>query len=209
MAEAEGVIKFQLDHRAGESVAPASVRSLTAWRALLHRLGLVGQDPARYGGYGFGNVSVRVAAGFIISGTQTGAPEWLPIEGWAHVTVVDLSANAVRSEGPVRPSSEALTHAACYALEPTIAAVLHVHCPELWAAAETLGLAETPADVAYGTPAMATAVRTAHVQAALGDRGLIAMGGHEHGIVSFGPSVAIAGSLLVEALARALEQSVD
>ena len=50
------------------------------WRALLYQHKLIGQDPMRYGGYGYGNLSVRLAPydappalrAFIISGSQTG-----------------------------------------------------------------------------------------------------------------------------------------
>ena len=61
--EREGVIKYRLEHRAG----PLEPRlygdlacQLNAWRELLALTGLVGQDPQRYGGAGFGNVSARV-----------------------------------------------------------------------------------------------------------------------------------------------------
>ena len=61
----EGVIKFEarhtkkeLSHRQfGEKAA-----TLVAWRAILLQTGLVGQDPNRYGGAGYGNVSARVGA---------------------------------------------------------------------------------------------------------------------------------------------------
>jgi hypothetical protein len=33
---------------------------LNAWRKIMYMTALIGQDPARYGGYGFGNISCRL-----------------------------------------------------------------------------------------------------------------------------------------------------
>ena len=60
---AEGVIQFRAEHRDapldprrfGEAVC-----RLVAWREILDLTGLVGQDPALYGGFGYGNVSGRL-----------------------------------------------------------------------------------------------------------------------------------------------------
>ena len=55
----EGVIKFDLDYREGPPVSADYLTELNAWRTIFCRLGLLGQDPARYGGLGFGNLSRR------------------------------------------------------------------------------------------------------------------------------------------------------
>ncbi|MBU2825924.1 class II aldolase/adducin family protein, partial [Acidithiobacillus ferrooxidans] len=60
----EGVIKFQLDWHAGPVIACALQATLGHWRDVLHAHGLIGADPARYGGIGFGNVSCRCRGGF-------------------------------------------------------------------------------------------------------------------------------------------------
>ena len=88
MDNREGVIKFNLDFRAGPAPAQHEVAELNRWRQRLYALGLVGQDPARYEGLGFGNVSVRCPGGFLVSGTQTGGLETLGPQHYARVSVV-------------------------------------------------------------------------------------------------------------------------
>lgn len=205
MAEAEGVIKYRLDYAAGPApAADDAFARLRAWRDVLHRLALVGQTPERYAGYGYGNVSARNAAGFVISGTQTGGPARLEADGYAQVTACDVARNAITATGPVKPSSEALTHGAVYALSPDISCVLHVHSPDIWTAAPALGLPATAADVPYGTPAMAAAVATLYATTDLPRVGVFTMRGHEDGVVAFGADADDAGRRLVTVLADAL-----
>ncbi len=63
MIEEEGTIKFNAQHvwaeLSGESLGELAAE-LSAWRWILRSLGLIGQDASRYGGAGFGNMSVRV-----------------------------------------------------------------------------------------------------------------------------------------------------
>ena len=51
----EGVIKFDLQFTESEPLADAGIAELSAWRRILWQLQLVGQDPGRYEGYGYGN----------------------------------------------------------------------------------------------------------------------------------------------------------
>ena len=77
MTETEGVIKFRFTRRPGNPPTDVEVAELEGWRAILHRLNLVGLDPARYGGVGFGNLSRRSreapALEFLVTGSGTGA----------------------------------------------------------------------------------------------------------------------------------------
>ena len=74
----EGVIKFSLDYTASAPVDPVPFAELFRWCGVLREAGLIGQDPSRYGGYAFGNVSQRMhkAAGvtggdaFLVSGIE-------------------------------------------------------------------------------------------------------------------------------------------
>ncbi len=212
--ETEGVIKFDLCYRVAEPVTLAELGELNAWRCRLWQLRLIGQDPARYDGYGFGNVSQRhgshaAARGkraFLISGTQTGA---LPELGVRHYTLVesyDASVNRVVAQGPVKPSSESLTHGILYDLDTRIQAVLHVHSPDIWEAAGALGVPVTGASVTYGTPAMAAEVQRLFRETDVLWQRIFSMGGHEDGIVAFGQTVAVAGETLLAALAQAQHQ---
>lgn len=205
--EQEGVIKFGYEMAAAEAVAVAPcLKALGAWRSVLRRLGLIGRDPGRYGGFGFGNVSHRVGSGpgFYISGSQTGHLEKLGKGDWVEVLECDPERNFLRARGLARPSAESLTHAAVYAARPEVRCVLHVHSPEIFAAAKRLRLAATGAAVEYGTPAMAREVARLLASAAAAKAGVFAMAGHEDGVVAFGPSVAEAGRKLTCVLVRAL-----
>ena len=203
--EREGVVRYRLDFESGPAPVAADIAALDAWRHVLFRLGLIGgNDPERYHGLGFGNVSRRLPGSdlrFVISGTQTGH---LPHAGANHyctVTHCDPAANRVVAEGPVKPSSEALTHGAVYVADPAAGCVLHAHTPLIWRRARALGLPATPADVPYGTPTMAEAVAVL-CQRHPGE--VFVMRGHEDGVIAYGHDEAEAGQRLVTALAAAL-----
>jgi ribulose-5-phosphate 4-epimerase/fuculose-1-phosphate aldolase len=202
----EGVTKFDLRFTRGAACPSAWIESLNAWRTRLHELRLIGQDPGRYGGIGFGNVSCRVPPGahgrFLVSGTQTGHLPVLGAQHYSLVTRADVAANRIEAEGPVAPSSESLTHAVLYGLDARIACVLHVHSPAIWQSATRLGLPATPGDAPYGTPAMAEAVGRLHRAGRLRG-GVFVMAGHEDGVVAFGDGAEAAGRALLAALERA------
>lgn len=212
----EGVIKFRAEH---ESAALPAYRygelacKLVAWREIMAKTQLVGQDPARYGGAGFGNVSARVGAptfargkrGFLITGTQTGGKASIGLGDFCVVDAYDYRANRVRSSGPVLPSSEAMTHGAIYDLTPHIRVVLHAHSPVIWERAQAMRLPTTDPNVAYGTPEMAVEVQRLYRSTALPELRVLAMGGHEDGIIAFGHTCADAGHALISQLARAYE----
>lgn len=206
----EGVIKFELRYTRTEALQFAPLHALNAWRTLLHRLGLIGQDPLRYGGVGFGNVSQRLGASvypFAITGTQTGGLATLAARHYALIEDCDIARNRVVASGPIEPSSESLTHAMLYRLDPDIRCVLHVHAPLLWGSAQALRIPFTHPDVAYGTPAMAEEMERLYRTGEFALRGLVAMGGHADGVVAFGTDAGVAGSVLIGALVEALARA--
>lgn len=204
-AETEGVIKDRLHFHEAQPAAPALSADLITWRWILFRLGMIGQQPHRYGGLGFGNLSRRVpgGAGFLITGTQTGGRDALTPADFSLVTETDASANAVAASGPVRPSSEALGHGAAYAVRRDIEFVFHCHHPLPWREARRLDLPQTPAAVDYGTPAMARALGELLAPPVALPR-LVVMTGHEDGLIAVGRTAAEAGGLMVDTLARAM-----
>lgn len=210
--ELDGVTKFDLVYAASPALPDAVLAPLIAWRTVLWRLGVIGRDPARYGGVGFGNVSRRLApfartrARFAITGTQTGAEPVLAAHHFAVVTACDPRRNRVVAEGPVPPSSESLTHGMIYALDPAVRFVFHGHCPEIWRGAEPLRLPCTAPDVAYGTPAMAQEMRRLWRTGALQRCPVLVMRGHEDGVIAFGRTAEQAGRALVRTLALAFER---
>ncbi len=206
----EGVIKFDLQYTEADPPSARTLAELNAWRRILWQLALIGQDPDRYGGYGFGNISQRIPpldapAGkrqFVISGTQTGGLETLGAAHYSRIERYDPQANRVVAEGPVRPSSESLTHGMLYDLDTNIHAILHVHSPHIWQHASALDIPVTDAAVAYGTPEMAQEAGRLFRETDVLHKGIFSMGGHEDGIVAFGTTPGEAGSILLLALAK-------
>lgn len=212
MSLQEGVIKFRLDFSEAAPVPDEEISEINAWRKILYTLGLIGRDPARYGGLGYGNVSRRIPPfdatwqrrAFLISGTQTGGVPDLTTRHYTCVRFCDVEANHIVAEGPARPSSEALTHGAVYAQDPDLHWVMHVHSPQIWQQAYATGLPVTSPQAAYGTPEMASEVRRLFRESDVIHQGLFAMGGHEDGIVAFGRTAQEAGCALLSSLAEAM-----
>ncbi|MDT8448679.1 MAG: class II aldolase/adducin family protein [Wenzhouxiangellaceae bacterium] len=184
----EGVIKYDIDWcltppRAADVPAP-----LIEARDRLFRAGLIGYDTVDEVGYG--NISLRVGDGrrFVVSGTQTGHLERTGPEHYCRVTGYDIDANRLRCEGPVRASSEALTHAAIYELSADIGAVVHVHSAEMWTRLADR-MPTTSADVPYGTPEMAREFGRLYRETDLAETGIAVMGGHADGLISFGKTM--------------------
>lgn len=204
MIEREGVIKFDLTHRAGAFPAPFNLNGLQRARRRLFEAGLVGQDPARYDGLGYGNLSERVGPGgeFVISGTQTGGKPELDASDYAWVLEADVAHNRLRSTGETKPSSESLTHALLYQLSRDVVSVVHVHCPRLWGAATRLSLPCTPASAPYGSLAMVDAVRRLWQSGALQQTPGFIMLGHQDGVVSFGADPESATEILFDWLEK-------
>lgn len=207
MAEKEGVIKYRLDYRTAPAVNYPELTKLNAWRFILYRLGLIGQDAQRYGGLGFGNISFRLnhTRQFVITGSQTGGLNHLTPDHYCKILHADAERNHIIAEGANKPSSEALTHAAVYEANEQIQAVVHVHSQTIWQYSQALALPAIAADIRYGTPAMATAVLSLFRQDRLAEIPLFVMLGHEDGIVAFGDSIADASLVLIKTLASALQ----
>jgi hypothetical protein len=208
-ANEEGRIKFRQVFRAAAPPRAADLVELREWRDRLRQWELVGEYP---GGTGYGNLSHRLppygAGGpcrFVVTGTQTGREDYLGRAAYTTVLAFDVEANQVVAEGPVRASSESLTHGVIYEADPALRYVFHAHNPEIWTFRGELGLLETRAGVAYGSPEMAAEVRRLFAETDVGARGIFAMGGHRDGLVSFGRTAIEAGSHLRRTLTRARE----
>ena len=210
MKNQEGIVHFNLTFTPADPLPAARVRSLNAWRQILYKLGLIGQHPGRYGGLGFGNISIRLepvnSSSFIVSGTQTGGLSKLYPEHYALVTACDPSTNHIVAEGAIQPSSESLTHGSLYRLDSTIGAVIHAHSPEIWLHADSIGIPATPRDISYGTPEMAESVCKLFNSTPVMSLKIFVMGGHEDGIISFGRNIEEAGLTLIRFLALTTEE---
>lgn len=208
MTEQEGVIKFQLDFSRQAALKAADVAQISSWRTIMLQLGMLGQTPQRYDNYGFGNISQRYGSNdqFIISGTQTGGITQMTAADYALVTLCQPEHNRIVAVGETKPSSEAMTHGQLYQLSADINFVIHAHCPQIWQIASALQLAQTRAEVPYGTVAMADEVARLFCQTDVLSQGLFTMAGHEDGVVAFGQSAQQAAQRLMGCYARALER---
>jgi ribulose-5-phosphate 4-epimerase/fuculose-1-phosphate aldolase len=201
MAEQEGVIQYHLDFVHKPLDDSFKLDELNVCRTHLYALGLIGQDAGRYAGLGFGNISQRAALpgnpdAFLVTGSQTG---YLPVLERRHYTLVtqcEPQQNRLQASGETAPSSESMTHAVVYQSLPAVQAIIHVHWPALWQNAAAKGLLVTARDIPYGTPPMAAAVQ-AILRTHNTSTGVLAMLGHEDGILAWGTTLAEAQTSLL------------
>ncbi len=160
---------------------------LLTYRNKLVELGLIGVYPDQIG---FGNISSRVFGDiFIISGTQTGNIKIANEMHFCQVNFVDRKTNSLHCAGPVAASSEAMTHAAIYAANPKINAVIHVHNLGLWEKLKNKE-ATIPENIEYGTIAMAEAMENMVVEILNQQtQKIIITAGHAEGIFTFGTNM--------------------
>jgi len=208
MTAEEGIIKFQLEFTESKPLPAEQWKELNIWRDQMFTVGLVGQDPGRYGGYSYGNVSQRQTPGenaFIICGSQTGGIPLLNEQHYVTVDSCDYNNNRIEAHGPIKPSSESLTHGIIYQNDPSINFVLHVHSPDIWNHRNLLDIPCTSANAGYGTLEMVHEVRQLLDNESVKNGHIFAMDGHEDGIVSFGATGEIAAGALISFLNKALE----
>jgi len=191
----EGYIKYSIHWEEVAAHFPTSIGALMQTRDRLHQINLVGHDAVH--NVGFGNVSERVnATQFIISGTQTGHLFPAAQNDFTLVTKASTTTNEVWCKGPCKASSESLTHAAIYACSPDIKAILHVHHKEMWKG--LLHRVPTSAkDVPYGTVEMANEVKRLYSEGGFAASRIMAMAGHDDGIIAIGKTLAEAQEVLL------------
>lgn len=176
------------------------ISELNEWRDKLYAKGLIGVTPD---GFGYGNVSARVwEHQFVISGASTGRLDHLGPEHYALVAGYDIQANELTAKGPVKPSSESLTHAMIYECSSSVNAVFHIHHPGLWKKLlESLPATDT--EVPYGSPELAWEIERLFKDENLAEQKIFAMAGHEDGVIVFGNSIQEAGEILFAAIKEA------
>lgn len=184
----EGYIKYDSDWTEAPARHIEFAAELERCRRPLFIAGLVGEYAEL--GIGFGNISMRCPGRdqFLITGTQTGNLEHTTADHYSLVTAFNIKNNSVTCEGPVQASSEAMTHAAIYALDEAIGAIVHVHSRVAWERYLNK-LPTTGPDIAYGTPAMAREFARLYSETRFGIDGVAVMAGHDEGLISFGSSL--------------------
>ena len=191
----EGYVKYSAEHTAAPAVQAAHWDELNNARTRLHQLNLVGVTS---GGIGFGNVSIRVKGNeFLITGTNTGSLPVLSPNEYCLVNSFDLERNCVVSTGPVRASSESMTHGAIYQSCSKANCVIHIHSREIFDAMLRDRYPATPVSAAYGTPEIAQAIKKC-VQEINGNEGVIVLAGHDEGVIAYGETVERTLDLILE-----------
>jgi L-ribulose-5-phosphate 4-epimerase len=182
----EGYIKFHCTWLNEELPAEISIKEINACRDKLYASGLIGAYPD---GTGYGNISMRLNDNiFLITGTATGSIEHLTDKHFTTVTSYNIMQNTVVCEGPIKASSESLTHAIIYETMPSTNAVIHIHNKSLW---KTLigAVPTTSAEVRYGTPDMAFEMNRLIESTNLINERILVMAGHEDGLIVIGKNL--------------------
>ncbi len=182
-----GGVKFRAERLTGETPPCANLAELNFYRSKLRQQGFVGQDAH---GIGFGNVSLKAKAGFLITTSGSAVRESLSQTDLVLVKSWSFSENLVRFSGPGTPSAETLTHAAIYQTNRTAGVILHIHDRPLWDWLIARGDATAEA-AEYGTTAMAQAVAE-FLRRPECLTNMFAMSGHEAGVLAYGQDLAAA-----------------
>jgi L-ribulose-5-phosphate 4-epimerase len=179
----EGYIKFNCTWIKEELPDKKVIEDLNSWRQKLYNSQLIG---AYHDGIGYGNISQRLADGtFLITGSTTGKIKQLTGQHFTRVSDFDIANNTITCHGPIKASSESLTHAIIYQSLPEVNAVVHIHNKKLW---QKLlhNVPTTSAQVAYGTSEMANEIRRLLATTNLKEDKTLVMAGHEDGLIAFG-----------------------
>jgi len=193
----EGVIKFNCKWIKEPPLPEEKIAALNRWRDKLYTAGLIGKD---IHGIGYGNISCRLDKNsFIITGSGTGTLKKLNAQHYSRVIAYNLVENTVTAAGPVKASSESLTHAAIYETVQWVNAVFHIHHLILWKKLMS-ALPFTAVNIEYGTTAMAGEIARLLKDQQVLQQGIVAMGGHSEGVLSFGKDLDAAGEPIVSRL---------
>lgn len=194
----EGYIKFSCEWINQPLVVKVPLE-LKVWRDKMHELKQIGHYAEI--NIGYGNISVKIPDGMIISGTQTGDIFPIRDEHFTLVTHYDINKNTVVCKGPIKASSESMTHAAIYEADSSIKAIIHIHNKELWVKLMDK-VPTTRSEVPYGTPEMANEIFRLFKETSVSQDKIIVMAGHDEGIIVFGKDIDEAGETILKYLAK-------
>lgn len=198
----EGYIKFNCHWTKSAALATEKIQAINQCRNQLYQLGFIG---AYDNGIGFGNISQRLENNtFLISGSTTGNFPHLNGAHYAIVKSFDIDKNEVKCIGPIKASSESMSHAVIFQTCPEIQVVIHIHHLQLWK--NTLHKIPTTAKTAaYGTPEMAIEIiRLLTESSVRNEEKIFNMAGHEEGLIVFGNNFEEAMDILLQCANRFL-----
>ena len=181
----EGVIKFNCYWtQSGPVIPDEPYNILNYWREVLFNMDLIG---AYENGVGFGNMSCRHGDSnkFFITASSTGEIPVLEPGHYVRVDGFNFDDNALKCTGPLKASSESLTHAAIYQADAGTNAVIHVHNLELWNKLKGK-VPTTRDDFEYGTAGLALDIFRLFKETNVIEKRIIVMGGDPSGLITFG-----------------------
>jgi ribulose-5-phosphate 4-epimerase/fuculose-1-phosphate aldolase len=191
----EGYIKFYCNWIKAEPLSINQLLQINSWRDTLYNLGYIG---AYKNGIGFGNISIRCNnRNFIITGSTTGGFKTLDENHYVLVDDYNLLQNSVTCTGPIKASSESLSHAVIYECSPETNAVIHIHNLGMWKRL-IHKVPTTREEIPYGTPEMANEIKRLFEITNVSTEKIIVMAGHQEGIIVFGKTLDEAGEILLK-----------
>ncbi|MFX0136883.1 MAG: class II aldolase/adducin family protein [Candidatus Hodarchaeota archaeon] len=205
-------LKFNLDFtETALNFNNKKIQELNFWREIFYTLKLMGK---KLDGIGYGNLSqgvdyLNTKSGkrqFIITGKDSSALEKLTIKNFTKVLEYDFHKNFVKAEGLVKPSSESLTHGAIYDFDNSLKSIIHVHSQHIWKSAKQLNIPITLENAKKGTTELAFDIQRVLEYTHASDIGIIVLGGHKEGIISFGKTPKEAGGIILKYLVASLEK---
>lgn len=195
----EGYIKYTLLSTNGSAPETVLIEEVNQARTELYDNGLIGVYPD---GVGFGNLSVRYEGNtFLITGSATGDIRELDAVHYARVTHFDIEKNCVESVGKINASSESMTHGAIYESSKDTNCVIHVHSKTMFEYMLKNSYKATAADVAYGTPAMALAIKELVMETDT-PVAIFVTAGHDEGVIAYGPDVESVKKIILETYSK-------
>jgi ribulose-5-phosphate 4-epimerase/fuculose-1-phosphate aldolase len=195
IVEHEGYIKFNCEWQKTAPLPVDELEALIRWRDTLYRYGFIGAYP---NGIGFGNISKRhKGEKFIISGSGTGNHQVIFPDHFSLVDSFDIERNYLKCMGPVKASSESLTHGTIYREAPEVNAIIHIHHMGFWKKLLSI-VPSTSKNATYGTPDMAREIVRVFQNTDVRRQKILVMKGHEEGIIAFGKDLDDAAEVLLE-----------
>lgn len=193
----EGFIKFNCNWIKTDPLPYEQINEINTFRNKLFQAGLIG---AYENGIGYGNISIRhEKKSFIISGSMTGKWEQLNENHYVLVNEYCFKNNSLTCKGPIKASSESLSHAMVYECSSEINAVIHIHNLNLWKKL-LHKMPTTQETISFGTPEIAFEIKRLFRENNVQQEKIIVMGGHKEGIITFGKDLPEAYNVLLEKL---------
>jgi len=190
----EGVIKYKQNWQKEKLDIDFNFKEIIEYRQKCFQNNWIGFDENLQ--VGFGNISQKFEGNqFIISGSQTGHLPILRTNDFSLVNQFNIAKNELTCVGLAKASSESLTHSGIYQLSNKINVVLHIHNNKMWQQ-HINKLPTSNENVPYGTPAMAYEFQKLFNEGTINEVGILIMGGHQDGIISWANSFKAAFEIL-------------